>query len=331
MNPAAAEGRFHLTEGERLQNESFADAVASGLSREPKQLDCRFFYDETGSLLFEKICELPEYYLTRSEREILTDRSGEIARLFPADTVLVELGSGSSAKTDLLISAWIREHGSLRYEPIDISEEILRESSLQLLERHRHLTVHAIAGHFEDGLRRIEAELPNPKLVLWLGSTIGNLTRGQAIAFLRNVRGSLDENDGLVIGIDLRKDVAILEGAYNDAAGVTADFNLNLLDRINAELGGKFDRSRFRHEAKFNESTGGIRMFLVSEEDQKVEIEGLGRSFSFAKGERIHTENSHKYSLEEIDALFRESRFELRKRWFDSNGLFSLNLARPLP
>lgn len=331
MNPAAAQNRFRLIEGEQLQSESFAEAVDAGLSRVPKHLDCRFFYDETGSQLFEQICELPEYYLTRSEREILIDRSAEIARRFPSDTVLVELGSGSSAKTDLLISAWIAEHGSLRYEPIDISEEILRESSLQLLERHRRLTVHAIAGHFEDGLQRIESDGSGAKLVLWLGSTIGNLTRSQAVAFLRKVRESLSERDGLLIGIDRRKDVAILEGAYNDGAGVTADFNLNLLDRINAELGGNFDRSKFRHEAKFNSETGGIQMFLVSVEAQEVLIEETGRTFSFAAGERIHTENSHKYSLEEIDDLFRESRFQLVERWFDSKELFSLNLARPLP
>ncbi|NNE09372.1 MAG: L-histidine N(alpha)-methyltransferase [Gemmatimonadetes bacterium] len=331
MIPAAAQSRFRLIEGEQLQSESFAEAVEAGLSRDPKKLDCRFFYDETGSLLFERICELPEYYLTRSEREILVERSREIARRFPRDTILVELGSGSSAKTDLLISAWIAEHGSLRYEPIDISEEILRESSLQLLERHRRLTVHAIAGHFEDGLRRIESAESGAKLVIWLGSTIGNLTRSQAIAFLRNVRGSLSERDGLLIGIDLRKDVGILENAYNDAAGVTADFNLNLLDRINAELGGHFDRARFRHEAKFNSESGSIQMFLVSEESQEVAIDEIGRTFSFGAGERIHTENSHKYSIDEIDSLFHEARFALAERWFDSNGLFSLNLARPLP
>ncbi len=331
MNPATADNRFRLIEGEQLQSESFAEAVEAGLARDPKRLDCRFFYDETGSLLFEQICELPEYYLTRSEREILARRSGEIARRFPRDTVLVELGSGSSVKTDLLISVWIAEHGSLRYEPIDISEEILRESSLQLLERHRRLTVHAIAGHFEDGLRRIEAAESGAKLVLWLGSTIGNLTRPRAVAFLRKVRESLSERDGLLVGIDLRKDVAILESAYNDAAGVTADFNLNLLDRINAELGGHFNRAKFRHEAKFNPETGSIQMFLVSEEAQEVTIDETGSTFSFGAGERIHTENSHKYSIDEIDELLREARFELAERWFDSNGLFSLNLARPLP
>jgi L-histidine Nalpha-methyltransferase len=306
----------------------FGREVEIGLTASPKRLPCRYFYDQQGSLLFEEICALPEYYLTRSEREILQERAEEFASLFAEPIAMVELGSGSAAKTRLLIEAFLRRHVSLRYVPIDISPTILEESSLALLQAYPRLEIAAVAAEYEAGLLQLQAETGRPKLILWLGSNVGNLDRPDATRFLRSVRETMTDRDRLLVGIDLRKERAVLEQAYDDPAGVTARFNLNLLARINQELGGHFDLSRFRHRAVYNEPMGRVEIFLDSLAAQRVRIEALDREIAFAAGEPIHTENSYKYSPAEILALVQTSGLDLERQWLDSERRYSVNLLR---
>lgn len=308
---------------------AFARDVGVGLTAAPKWLPCRYFYDAQGSLLFEEICELPEYYLTRTERQILAERAPEIAGRFPEPIALVELGSGSAAKTRLLIEAFLRRHRCLRYVPVDISPSILEDSSLALLEEYPRLEIVAVAAEYADGLAHLRAVTDHPKLILWLGSNVGNLDRPRAAAFMRQVRRTMTERDRLLIGIDLRKERATLERAYDDSRGVTAQFNLNLLARINDELGGRFDLGAFRHRAIYNEALGRVEMHLESLRAQRVRIDALEMEVSFAAGETIHTENSYKYSPAEIEALCGTSGFRVEQQWLDDESRFSVNLLAP--
>jgi L-histidine N-alpha-methyltransferase len=308
------------------QPEHLARDVATGLARRPKQLPCRYFYDREGSRLFEEICDLPEYYLTRAEAEILRQRAGEVSSRLGAGTTLVELGSGSAAKTRHLIEALLSRHESLRYVPVDISRTMLKETALALLESYPALEITAIAGEYADGLGRLQAMLEDPKLILWLGSNVGNFERADAAEFLRRIRDTMTPQDRLLVGVDLRKDRAVLEPAYNDSRGVTARFNLNILARINRELGGHFELNAFHHRALYNEQEGRIEMYLVSARPQRVAIDRLALTVPFTAGETIHTENSYKYSTAEIDALAAAAGLETEARWFDTGGRFSLNL-----
>jgi L-histidine N-alpha-methyltransferase len=319
--------RFALIEtGRDRHRDHFARDVRVGLTSVPKRLPCRYFYDGEGSMLFEEICRLPEYYLTRAEHEILDKHAATIAARVPAAVTLIELGSGSAAKTRLLIEALLRSRERLRYVPVDISRRMLEESSQALLEHYLRLEITAIAGEYDDGLERIPVESEPPRLVVWLGSNIGNLDRAEATAFLRRLRASIAATDQVLCGIDLRKDRAELERAYDDGRGVTARFNLNLLARINRELGGRFELSAFRHRAVYDEEAGRVTMALVSERAQQVRIDALGLDVDFAAGESIHTEDSYKYSLAEIDAVGAGGGFRVEARWFDHAGRFSLNL-----
>jgi L-histidine N-alpha-methyltransferase len=311
------------------QHAAFARDVRAGLLARPKRLPCWYFYDREGSRLFDLICELPEYYLTRAEREILADRAEDLAARFPAAITLVELGSGSAHKTRLLIEAFLRRHGSLRYVPIDICRPVLEASAGTLVEQYPELDVFAIAGEYHDGLRHLAGTGGHPRLILWLGSSIGNLDRPDAAAFLRRVRETMAPEDRLLVGVDLRKDRVVLEQAYADAQGVTARFNRNLLIRINRELGGRFEPERFEHRAVYDETIGRIEMYLVSGCAQRVRIEDLDLEVSFTAGEAIHTENSYKYALAEIAALAADAGLALERRWFDTGRRFSLNLFAP--
>jgi dimethylhistidine N-methyltransferase len=307
----------------------FERSVVEGLCASPKFLPCRFFYDAEGSRLFEEICNLPEYYLTRAERAILVERAGDIVARTPPGAALVELGSGSAAKTRLLIEALLARDGEARFVPVDISEAMLRESSEVLHADYPSLEILAVCAEYEEGLRRVREAVRGPKLVVWLGSNVGNFERAAAAEFLGRLRGSMKPEDRLLLGVDLRKDREVLEAAYDDARGVTARFNKNLLARINRELRGRFDLESFRHCARYLEEEGRIEMHLVSERAQKVEIAAAGIVVPFERGEAIHTEDSYKYSLEEIDALARRAGFGVEERWLDPEGLFSLTLLLP--
>lgn len=330
MGPEKATARYTLiqTDAER-DLASFAEEVEAGLCAQPKTLPCRFLYDESGSQLFEEICETPEYYLTRAESEILERHAGTIAARFDGPITLAELGSGSSTKTRLLIEALLHAHGRLRYVPVDISRTMLEESALELLEDYDSLEIRAIASEYEEGLRHVRSHSDRPKLLVWLGSSIGNLTPGESEHFLRAARATLRAGDRMLIGIDLRKDGAALEAAYDDGAGVTARFSLNLLERMNRELDAGFDTTAFRHRAAYDAELGRVKIDIVSLRQQRVAIGSLGLQVEFAEGEGIHTENAYKYSTAEIEALAARAGLEVAGCWLDSQQRFSLNLLAP--
>lgn len=307
----------------------FANDVRTGLTAPRKRLSCRYLYDATGSALFEAICEAPEYYLTRAEQAILAAHADEVAAACPPGTTLVELGSGSAKKTRTLIAALLRQMTRLRYVPIDISRAALVESAEGLVLDYPQLTIQAIAAEYSTGLRRLQETGDQPKLVLWLGSNIGNFDRGEAARFLGDVRAALAVPDRLLVGVDLRKAPAVLEAAYDDAAGVTARFNLNLLARINRELGGDFDLTRFVHRARWNALKGRVEMHLESRARQRVRIGTLDLEVSFAAGETIFTESSYKYSSAELESLAHRAGFAVAARWFDPERKFALALLAP--
>jgi len=323
--------RFRLTVHKfEVEPPSFADEVRAGLSNADKSLPCRFFYDDLGSKIFEEICDLEEYYLTRVERSILIDRAVEVAKRFDEDVALVELGSGSAEKTRILIEALLDRQKSLVYIPIDISRAALEESGRALLLDHPRLNVQAISGEYEIALSTLRENRTTPRLILWLGSSVGNLHKPEAVAFLGQIRAEMSPADRMLIGIDLRKDRERLERAYDDSQGVTARFNKNLLVRINRELGGDFALDQFSFRARYHEDSGSVASSLVSLCDQEVAIANLGRTFAFAKHEEIHTENSYKYSLEEIDALAAGGGMTCEARWLDEGALYSIDLLAPL-
>jgi dimethylhistidine N-methyltransferase len=329
MHREIIDRRFRLTVDSVASTAlDFERAVMLGLRDRPKSLPCRFFYDEAGSRLFEEICDLPEYYLTRAEDEILAAHAGEIAALSPRDCALYELGSGSARKTRRLIEAFLERSPKLDYAPIDISRSMLEKSSRELLESYAGLEIHALAAEYESAGRFLAAD-DRPKLVLWLGSNVGNLDRRESARFLARLADGLSSRDRLLVGVDLRKPKAILERAYDDSHGVTAKFNLNLLARINRELGGRFDLGRFRHVAFYDENEGRIEMHLESVEHHSVAIEALGMDVEFARGERIHTESSYKYALSEIEQLCRAAHLEVERGWTDSRAFFGLHLISP--
>jgi len=306
----------------------FSADVLKGLSARPKWLSPVYFYDTKGSMLFERITRLPEYYLTRIEREILEGCAHEIAECSSGYMNLVEFGSGSSAKTRLLIEALIRRQGSLCYVPIDISFSIVSQSAQHLLSEYPRLSIAAQIAEYNAGLSRLMHEDHGQKLIVFMGSNLGNFDPVQALDFLYCVRKSMTSDDYLMIGNDLSKDPSVLIPAYDDAHGVTAAFNLNLLQRINLELGGDFDLSLFSHLAMYNSRHHRIEMHLKSKKRQQVRIKNLCISFQFEEGETIHTENSYKYTIEQLDSLFGTAGFGLAKRWTDSREWFSTSLLR---
>lgn len=322
--------RFNLVAmdaGKRL--EAFARDVSAGLTARPKRLSCCYFYDAEGSQLFEEICRLPEYYIPAAEREILVAHADDLCATLPPDVTLVELGSGNADKTRLVIEALLRHQPALCYVPVDICRTVLEESAVRLLSDYPALEILAVAGEYQEGLQHLQARSTGPKLILWLGSNVGNFDRVDAAQFLRRVRDTMTVDDRLLVGIDLRKDRTILEPAYDDSRGVTAQFNLNLLARINRELGGHFDLDAFRHRAIYNEDAGRVEMYLNSLSDQSVAIDHLDFEVRFAEGEAIHTENSYKYSVAEIEMLVALARLRTEARWLDAGRRFSENVFAP--
>lgn len=302
--------------------QSFLQDALSGLALPQKAIAPKYFYDARGSRLFERICELPEYYPTRTEMAIMHERTGAVAERAGPDCQLIELGSGSSLKTRLLIDAL---QPSL-YIPFELSESALRQACADLQQRFPQLNINAVIGDFSAGLQLPEfAGLPcKRKLVYFPGSTIGNFTRVAAARFLHNVRALVGTGGMLLIGIDLKKDRAVLEAAYNDAQGVTAAFNLNLLHRMNRELGADFQIDQFRHLAFYNVKLDRIEMHLQSACVQTVHI--ADQHFEFTEGETIHTEISCKYDVQEFQTLARAARFFPEAVWTDPQRLFSVHL-----
>jgi dimethylhistidine N-methyltransferase len=312
------------------REEAFGEAVVTGLSKAQKELPSRFFYDTAGSRLFEEITRLPEYYLTRCETDILSSHSAEIIEAAGDGLQVIEFGSGSSEKTRLLLRAAIERQGEIEYVPIDISSEFLRASAEDLIDEIPGVRVTAIAADYFDALHSLPYH-DGPRLFLFLGSTIGNFEREEAIEFLACVREIMRPQDRLLVGQDLKKVASIIEPAYNDKEGVTEAFNKNVLVRINRELCGHFDLSQFRHSAPWIEERSRIEMRLVAVRDQQVSIEGLDRSFSFREGEYIHTENSHKWSPEVFASMCARAELSMATSWLDSKGWFALNLLECAP
>jgi L-histidine N-alpha-methyltransferase len=305
-----------------------ADA-RTGLTASPKFLPPKWFYDAHGSALFEKITELPEYYPTRAEREILHAAASEIAAANRART-LVELGSGSSEKTRLLIDA-LRAAGTLRsYVPVDVSEPALLQAADALLTAYPGLRVRAVVSDFEQHLGIPPAGRDGaPRLVAFLGSTIGNLLPEQRAAFLTRLRAGLATGDALLLGTDLVKNPAVLVAAYDDAAGVTADFNKNVLAVLNAELGADFDPDAFEHVAAWNAGQEWIEMRLRSAADQTVHLPGIGLTVAFGAGEEMRTEVSAKFRREGVEAELAAAGFTMRSWWTDREHRFGLSLSAP--
>ena len=322
--PSTTRERFALHRALALPANTFADDVRRGLTATPKFLLPHYFYDALGSALFTAICELPEYYVTRAEDEILRTKAAEIAAAFGPNVRIAELGSGSAQKTRHLIDAILNRQPSLDFFPIDVDPGILASSSRELLNTYPNLSITAICGDFRDPAALLRPYLPPSTartIVLFLGSSIGNLDPSAAGAMLANLRTALTPGDALFLGADLRKSPSILEPAYDDALGVTAAFNLNLLVRINRELGGTFDLETFAHRAFYNASEGRIEMHLISRIAQRVLIGGY--EVAFEEGESIHTENSHKYDVATLAALAAAGNFRIERRWSDSNGYFA--------
>ncbi len=303
----------------------FAQDVRIGLGKFPKALPCLYFYDRVGSRLFERICRQPEYYCTRAEAEILKTHARDIASICRRSSRIVELGSGNSEKTRILLETFVGSDIQTTYFPIDISRGVLEESAAGLKEACPPLEVRPIAARYEDGLSMLESGDGNI-LLLWLGSSIGNFEPASAKTFIARLQKRLSAGDHFLLGVDLVKKPEVLEAAYNDRSGATAAFNLNLLTRINRELGGHFRLERFRHHAIFNSEERRIEMYLVSICEQEVRIDALDLTVPFAEGERVHTENSYKYVPEEISALGGHKGMRLIRQWFDARKQFSLNL-----
>jgi dimethylhistidine N-methyltransferase len=298
---------------------AFASDVIEGLTQQPKQLSPKYFYDVAGSELFEQITLLPEYYPTRTELGILRNRAKEIANIIPPGAALVEFGAGSTTKVRLLLDEC--KFGA--YVPVDISGDFLNAQADALRGDFPDLNVYPVTADFTAPFALPAAVKAMPKVGFFPGSTLGNFEPHEASGFLRSARKILGPGAQMIIGVDLEKDERVLFDAYNDAAGVTARFNLNVLVRINQELGGNFDLSAFTHRAIYNRERHRIEMHLVSRKAQTVRM--LGRGFAFRAGESIHTESSYKYSLDRFTALARESGWTPTASWTDADGMFSVH------
>jgi len=330
-DPHAARLRLHRFDTVDARA-AFARDVSHGLNASPKQLFPKYFYDELGSELFDAICLLPEYYLTRAENEILARHAAEIVATAAADDAplsLLELGSGSATKTRRIIEAILERQAGLLYLPVDISASALEASAHALLQAYPALRIEAYASDYDTALARLSHERESRGerlLALFLGSNIGNFDPDGARQFLLSLRGVLRTGDALLLGADLKKDRATLEAAYDDALGVTAAFNLNQLVRLNREFDADFDLRAFRHVAIYNEAAGRVEIYIESRRAQVVSLPKLGMEITLDAGERIHTENSYKSDREELDALAAHTGFACARRWTDAAGRFSSNL-----
>ncbi|MCE2510002.1 MAG: L-histidine N(alpha)-methyltransferase [Alphaproteobacteria bacterium] len=321
MTPA--QGKLDLREGfdeAGAIKDDFRRAVLEGLGQRPKWIPCKYLYDARGSALFEEICKLDEYYPTRTELALLHRHSDEIASLVGPNANVIEFGSGSSRKIRILLDTFEKPAA---YVSVDISREHLLQEAQRLAVDYDGLSVIPIHADYTQGLEFPASVFESPRVGFFPGSNIGNFAPADAFRFLQELSRSMGEKSGFLVGVDLKKDERILAAAYNDARGITAAFNTNLLVRINRELAGDFDLAGFVHEAPYNAEKGRIEMHLKSVRPQTVRVEG--HRFAFAEGETIHTESSYKYAADEFQALAEDAGWRPVACWQDPNRLFSLH------
>ncbi len=305
---------------------TFAEEISSSLDRDSKFISPKFFYDKRGSDLFETICTLPEYYPTRTEIQILKNLQSELPSFIDESFRLVELGSGASVKTRLILDIFTKSQSRTEYFPIDISE-ILTESSEQLLRDYNSLHITGIIDTYEGGLEFLKNYDDKKNLIIFLGSSFGNFSPSDGKVFLEKINSTMKSDDLFLIGLDLVKDSKILESAYDDSQGVTAKFNLNVLSRINDELDADFNLNNFSHHSMYNKEDQRIEMYLKSLVNQSVVISKSNLSINLEKNELIHTEHSHKYTLEQIKSLLENTGFKINHVWLDDKTYFSLTLV----
>jgi L-histidine N-alpha-methyltransferase len=305
----------------------FAREVEEGLTSFPKTLPCKLFYDATGSELFEQITRLPEYYLTRTELAILEECAPEIVAAAGQNVTVVELGAGTAAKTCTLLDALARRQMRVAFVPVDISPAALSEARERVSSQCPTVSVKPVVADFGQGFGFLRA-IRGRKLVLYLGSSIGNFDPGAAVEMLNQVRRELAPGDALLLGTDLVKDPSVLVPAYDDAQGVTAEFNKNVLRRLNRDLQGDFDLDSFRHLALWNPVRSRMEIYLESLRTQVVTLRSLQLTVRIHAGERIHTENSYKYTMPMVRKMLAEAGFDLEQTWFDPCKWFALHLGR---
>ena len=309
---------------------SYAEEVAQGLTTQPKSLPCKLFYDAAGSALFEEITRLPEYYLTRTELEILRERADEMASTLGTDVTVVELGAGTAVKTCTLLESLSRRQIRVRYYPVDISRSALQQAKERVESRCRQILVRPVVADFSDGFEFLR-NIPDKKLVAYLGSSIGNFDPAAAVAMLAEINRQMTAQDMLLLGTDLVKAKSMLTAAYDDSEGVTEQFNKNILVRLNRELFADFDLESFRHVALWNPRRSRMEIYLESLRTQTVDLPLLQLRVHFAKGERMHTENSYKYTVATAKCMLERSGYVLTHTWFDQHKWFALHLANVQP
>ncbi|MGI8670455.1 MAG: L-histidine N(alpha)-methyltransferase [Aridibacter sp.] len=315
---------------QQKQNDFAAD-ILEGLLSEPKQLSSKYFYDDEGSRLFQEIMKLPEYYLSSSETEIFSKQTEEIFKAFEADKSefdLIELGAGDGTKTSLLVDYFLKQNAKFRYVPIDISSEALNFLTEKFKKEFPDLDIQTEQGDYFKTLGAFKEKSDKRKIILFLGSNIGNFKEEQAVEFFKKLRDVLNKDDLIFIGFDLHKNPKRILDAYDDIDGITAKFNLNLLKRINRELGGNFDISEFSHYASYHPTECAARSYLISQKEQTVFIESLDTEFHFKKWEPIYMEVSQKYNLQMIEKLAKDSGFEIVRNFFDENKFYTNSLWR---
>lgn len=315
------------------KKDTFAEDVLEGLSSNPKFLSSKYFYDDEGSRLFQKIMKVPEYYLTRSEYEIFSQQTAEIYAAFNANSAefdLIELGAGDGAKTSVLVEYFLKQNAAFRYVPIDISSEALNILHDKFKKQFPELDIQLEQGDYFKTLETFKEKSDKKKIILFLGSNIGNFSEEHSLEFFRQLQAVMNANDLLFIGFDLHKNPETILRAYDDSLGVTEKFNLNLLKRINHELGGNFVVEEFEHYASYHPTERAARSFLISQIDQTVFIESLNKEFEFKQWEPIFMEVSQKYNLEMIEKLARESGFEVAKNFFDESVFYVNSLWKPI-
>ena len=302
------------------QNELFLSEVLQGLEQSPKTLPCKYFYDEKGSNLFEQICELDEYYITRVELALLEKIKNELANMIGQQAIIMEPGAGAGIKIRTLLKAL---NSPESYVPMDISKDFLFQSCETIQKEFPNIDIMPIQCDFTQPVKWLGQQKHDNKIVFFPGSTIGNFEKASAIQFLTNMHDLIGADGALIIGVDLLKEEKVLEAAYNDSLGVTEAFNKNLLARINSDLNADFKLDQFKHKAILNRQLARIEMHLVSQNEQTVNING--ETFDFSAFETIHTENSHKYSVDSFLALAAEANLKSKKTWMDDQQLFSIH------